>query len=125
VLFALAAFTALGAAPPARRADAFGDPLPEDAIARLGTTRFRCEGRGRSVLSPDGKLIAVGVREGVRLLDASTGNVARLLRIDRDSFYHGEPRFSPDGKLLAVGSHYGSRDPAGRGPRRSGPPARG
>src|ERR1043165_2775795 len=43
--------------------DAFGDPLPKGAIARIGTTRYRM--RGNSLhpdgahLSPDGKLIAV------------------------------------------------------------------
>jgi hypothetical protein len=102
MLVALAAFAAMGAAPPARRVDALGDPLPEGAIARLGTARFRCEGSGRSVLSPDGKLIVVGGRDGVQLLEASTGRFVRRLRPDSILSFSGEACFSPDGKLLAA-----------------------
>jgi len=40
------------------RLDAAGDPLPEAALARLGTVRLRC---GRHVIfSPDGKMIPPG-----------------------------------------------------------------
>jgi WD40 repeat protein len=40
--------------------DRFGDPLPQGAIARIGTTRYRLpNGAGASALSPDGKLLAV------------------------------------------------------------------
>lgn len=68
--FALASLPAPGVAQkdkkpaPAEAAirDGFGDPLPKDAIARIGTRRFRIpEGRNpeSSVLSPDGKFLAV------------------------------------------------------------------
>src|SRR2546421_138757 len=76
VLVACVALTTFGPAaePPRPRADAQGDPLPAAALARLGTGRLRVEGFGMSTtLSPDGKLLAVRGREGLRLLDPATG----------------------------------------------------
>jgi hypothetical protein len=46
--------------PPAPHLDAYGDPLPDGAVARLGTLRFshRAPNFLRAAISPDGKTIA-------------------------------------------------------------------
>jgi hypothetical protein len=57
------------------RADQFGDLLPEGALRRIGTLRFRNPGGiDGAALSPDGKLIATASsRKVLRLIDTVTG----------------------------------------------------
>jgi RNA polymerase sigma factor (sigma-70 family) len=86
-------------APQVRR-DRHGDPLPEGAIARLGTVRWR---HGFYVhdlaYSPDGKMIAaVGPGRAITLWDADTGQEVRHIPYRGGSF---AVAFSPDGKTLA------------------------
>jgi len=85
-LLALVAGIASAAVPPAPavRLDALGDPLPKDAVARLGSSRFRCAALDPSdlALSADGKIAAVldtdGGRPRVALIDPATGLTTRF-----------------------------------------------
>ena len=85
------------------------DPLPEGAIARMGTARFRTlSGHIAHSLSPDAKVFAfvAGRDEEIRFMDTTTGHVTGSVPLlDRDR--PGGPHvyrlaFTPDGKRLAV-----------------------
>jgi WD40 repeat protein len=86
----------------ASRVDDIGDPLPDGAVARIGTVRLRQPSEICSTAySPDGKLLATGGRyDGVRLWDSVTGKLLRFLPAQRGQgiFYIS---FSPDSKTLA------------------------
>jgi hypothetical protein len=77
---ALAVAGPLSAAEPERK-DAFGDPLPPGAVARLGTTRFRFGGPPDALdLAPDGRSYAreCQVSDTRGLSKPSPVNFARL-----------------------------------------------
>ena len=90
--------------------DRWGDPLPEQAVARLGTLRFRVEQDPHSLaFSPDGNLLAAAAHDGIAFVfDARTGRRLRTI----DMVAEVEPGrlrravyavcFSPDGKQLAL-----------------------
>jgi WD40 repeat protein len=87
------------------RTDRFGDPLPENALARLGTLRLR-HGQGSNSLCflPDGtSLIAGGGEAGpIRLWELPRGRELRRFQCES-----ARPTWSialaPDGKTLASG----------------------
>jgi WD40 repeat protein len=89
-------------APSGPLGDRYGDPLPPNAVGRLGTIRLRHSGEVNSLaLSPDNKLIATAAGS---VWDAETGR-----EVDR---FHGKLHaevvaFSPDGKTLLAGSREG------------------
>ncbi|HEV3260479.1 MAG TPA: sigma-70 family RNA polymerase sigma factor [Gemmataceae bacterium] len=83
------------------RTDRYGDPLPKEAIARLGTVRLRDGGFFGvygAAFAPDGKTIASTGRQGIHLWEAATGK--ELHRFGQ-ALQLTHVVFSPDGKLLA------------------------
>jgi WD40 repeat protein len=105
----LSAERAAAVAPPVvRRFDAHGDPLPRQAVARLGTGRFRLGvGATGLTLSPDGRTLAAfsNSRDQVVLWDAVTGKEVRRLDLDPSGRHL---HFTPDGKELIASDYDGT-----------------
>ena len=89
--------------------DVYGDPLPPQAVRRLGTVRFRPPGRVYSLaFSPDGKMLisienARSVHRGdrtgaIRFWDAQTGRELRHISTSFQEF--SSVAFSPHGEIL-------------------------
>jgi WD40 repeat protein len=98
--------------PPPLRLDPYGDPLPDGAVLRLGTDRYRGGQSTTSVLySPNGKLLASAAWDmAVRLWDVGTGRQRQRWFLGWGPGRKPTPRgqevrpaiaFSPDGKALA------------------------
>jgi WD40 repeat protein len=88
------------------RADRFGDPLPKDALVRVGAMPFRVEGYVKSVaFSSDGKWLAAGDYSGlVYLWEVASGKVIRQIDAGKRS---PVVFFSHDGKSLGMRSAQG------------------
>ncbi len=81
--------------------DRFGDPLPPGALARLGTTRFRHEGRVFNVaVSADSRIIAAGGELTVCVWDTTTGQ--ELQRLPGNPVSSTSVALAPDGRTLAA-----------------------
>jgi WD40 repeat protein len=111
LLLALAALAALAPAAAAQakpRLDPAGDPLPEGALARLGSVRFRHDSHITCLsFSPDGKTVVTGGNSKALVWwDAVTGKETRRLTVNPMSVV--SLQFSADGKVLAVGGNDGT-----------------
>ena len=86
--------------------DAFGDPLPEGAEARLGTTRLSV---GDVVFdfafAPDGRTLAAAGDGFVLAWDPATAKVVRRVEVPGGRVYAFA--FAPDGNSLAAGGQDG------------------
>src|SRR5206468_2258470 len=103
--------TARGAAPPAWHADAEGMPLPEGALARIGSARLL---HGIAIqelaVSADGRLVASigntdmnGKRPDVRIWDAGSGK--EVARFEDPGLLFHLLKFSPRGDLYCFGQN--------------------
>jgi len=95
---------------PKAAVDRLGDPLPERAVARLGTIRFRMDGLVCACAwSPDGKTLAAGSvdfsPQTIRLFDTATGKPIRQFRDHAHAIT--SLAYSPDGRTLASGCQGG------------------
>src|SRR5262249_16884496 len=86
--------------------DQYGDPLPEGAIARIGTVRLRADSPiSAMAFSPDGKRLATGCwNHALQIWDVATGKDLR--RIPKRGSH--AMRWSSDGKLLATAANSSS-----------------
>ncbi len=83
---------------PRARTDLQGDPLPKDALARLGTIRWRTERTDALAYAPDGKTLAAAGGREICLFDTE-GKITKRIRPGDKTF--DRVAFSPDGKRLA------------------------
>jgi RNA polymerase sigma factor (sigma-70 family) len=87
--------------PPAR-VDLFDDPLPDGAVARIGTTRFRHGDFIPSLaFSRDGKWVLSYSLDSLHVWDTATGRELRRLSAEPGKRF-GWADFSADGKLAAT-----------------------
>lgn len=116
VLGGLAAVSAFNGSPPPEKkpdspmpnaavVDDLEEPMPEGALRRFGSTRFRYPGgNAHAAMSRDGKQVAIGGYGIVLIYDTMTGK--RIRTLDMCGMTNAVGRlpamaFSPDGKLLA------------------------
>ncbi len=93
---------------PRTRVDRLGDPLPEGAIARIGTFRFRSPRPIESLAwARDGRWLALGTIDGhVRVLDGRTGTLVAALAAGTRPIVG--LAFSVDGQVLTAASDDGA-----------------
>ncbi|HEV3238531.1 MAG TPA: sigma-70 family RNA polymerase sigma factor, partial [Gemmataceae bacterium] len=81
--------------------DRFGDPLPEGAVRRFGTLRFRHNEIAELAFTPDGKRLIAGTgRNPLAIFDAKTGEKLRQVGKVSPNNYYGFA-LSRDGERVA------------------------
>jgi WD40 repeat protein len=85
------------------RTDLYGDPLPDGAVARMGSVRLRHAGLSDYVCLPDGKtVLTTGNDRVLRFWDLATGRPTRTVRLQGKAGPGRRVTLSPDGTLLAA-----------------------
>jgi WD40 repeat protein len=88
---------------PMPRTDLYGDPLPDGAIARLGTVRLRHAGLSDFVFQAGGKTILTSGSDRVlRFWDIGTGQQTREVKLQGTAGPGRVLTLSPDGKTLVA-----------------------
>jgi DNA-binding beta-propeller fold protein YncE len=89
------------------RIDAFGDTLPDGAIARLGTMRYMHSGKQLLGFSADSKSLLFHDNAAMRWMDAATGKITKVARYQdppalvlRKSLQTSYAMLSANGKVL-------------------------
>ena len=88
--------------PVTQAVDRFGDPLPEGAIARLGSLRFPHEGVWDFAVVDNATAMSLSMDGSVRFWNLATGRTNHSVRLEKTSGGIGLPAVSPDGKTVAA-----------------------
>jgi RNA polymerase sigma factor (sigma-70 family) len=100
-------------AEPRPAVDAHGDPLPEGAVARLGTVRFNHgEGLHSLFFSSDGKTIFSEGGGSIRIWDAGTGKERDRIRMDKVYFAFPTTLLADGKTLITLSEGIDNRDVA-------------
>jgi WD40 repeat protein len=88
---------------PARRLDREGVPLPEGALARVGSTRLRSTDLAFHLeYSPDATLLAALDYRAFEVWDARTGKLVRRIELPGRDIGRYSGSFSADGKTMVL-----------------------
>src|SRR5262249_38426439 len=88
---------------PPRIVDRFGDPLPDGAVLRLGTTRLRHADVCALAFTADKTLVSFGRDYVLRTWDPATGQQLAERAFEKDKVYRNRAGYlSPDAKRLAT-----------------------
>jgi RNA polymerase sigma factor (sigma-70 family) len=88
---------------PARKTDQFGDPLPDGALVRLGSTRLRHASVFTIAFTPENKLVSFGRDYVARTWDPATGRQLAERGFDKELAHRlWGAVLSSDGKRIAM-----------------------